>query len=393
MASQGSEANHTPGRMKSGNTDVLNRPLIDNLTVRYFYDLKLLSRPKEGGTKKRKNAPNGVSRRVAKSLIGTIFTSETNPHRDSYTYFNFLSRLSRRGRGTAMENTNVIEMTTTIELAKAHGVSASDYVTLKTDFDAIKKSVSTYEDALKSCETANDLFAKAIANRDERWDAAEEAERAELADAIKKAESACNDAEDTAKAEKESLDKEIKLWNETCLNARLAYIADSGIEEWLRMPKVYRVAIKSVKAGDEKALIAYTTRVDLPLSQLPRNAIVDRMVQAIRADIRALYSDVVTYKGNVKAVDRIGLPDCFNSVDPLSNGRLAKMLLCVMSDYGMAIDTIHNGIARVFRDGAKTTTVKGKITERSIETLIDCIGYMAIAVNDGTPFTWTVCEN
>ena len=100
-----------------------------------------------------------------------------------------------------MENTNVIEMTTTIEMAKAHGVSASDYITLKTDFDAIKKSVSTYEDALKSCETANGLFAKAIANRDERWDAAEEAERAELADAIKKAESACNDAEATAKAE------------------------------------------------------------------------------------------------------------------------------------------------------------------------------------------------
>ena len=292
-----------------------------------------------------------------------------------------------------MENTNVIEMTTTIEMAKAHGVSASDYVTLKTDFDAIKKSVSTYEDALKSCETANGLFAKAIANRNERWDDAGEAERAELADAIKKAETACNDAEETAKAEKEALDKEIKLWNETCLNARLSYIADSGIDEWLRMPKVYKVAIKSVKAGDEKALIAYTTRVDLPLSQLPRNAIVDRMVQAIRADIRALYSDVVTYKGNVKAVDRIGLAECFNSVDPLSNGRLAKMLLCVMSDYGMTIDCIHNGIARVFRDGAKTTTVKGKITERSIETLIDCIGYMAIAVNDGTPFTWTVCEN
>lgn len=292
-----------------------------------------------------------------------------------------------------MENTNAIEMTTTVEMAKAHGVAAGDYVSLKKNFDAIKKSVSTYEDALKSCETANGLFAKAIANRNERWDDADEAERAGLADAMKKAECACNDAEETAKAEKEALDKKIKVWNETCLDARLAYIEDSGIEEWLRMPKVYKVAVKSVKAGEEKALIAYTTRVDLPLSQLPRNAIVDRMVQAIRADIRDLYSDVVTYKGNVKAVDRIGLPECFNVPDPLSNGRLAKMLLCVINDYGMSIDSIHNGTARVFRDGAKTTTVKGKITERSIETLIDCIGYMAIAVNDGTPFTWTVCEN
>ena len=101
-----------------------------------------------------------------------------------------------------MENTNAIEMTTTVEMAKAHGVSAGDYVTLKTDFDAIKKTVSTYEDALKSCDTANGLFAKAIANRNERWDDAGETERAELADAIKKSETACNDAEETAKAEK-----------------------------------------------------------------------------------------------------------------------------------------------------------------------------------------------
>lgn len=291
-----------------------------------------------------------------------------------------------------MENNNVIEIATTAEIAKAHGVSAMDYVTLKTDFDALKKSVSTYEDALKACEAANGLFAKAIKNRDERWDAAEDAERAELAETAKKAEKACKGADDTAKAEKKSLDEEIKIWNESCLKARLAYIADNGITEWLRMPKVYKVATKTVKAGDEKALIAYTTRVDLPLSVLPRHAIVDRMVEAIRADIRALYADVVTLKGNNNAVDRVGLADCFNSTDPLSNGRLAKMLLCVMADYGMTFDVIHNGIARVFRDGAKTTTVKGKITERSIETLIDCIGYMAIAVNDGTPFTWTVCE-
>ena len=291
-----------------------------------------------------------------------------------------------------MKNANTIEITTTVEMAKTYGVCANDFVDLQTNFAEIKKIVSTYDDAIRACETANGLFAKAITNRDERWDSATEAERAALADSVKKAEKTCNDADSTAKTAKELLDKEIKSWNETCLRYRLAYIADNGIDEWLGMPKVYKVAVKSVKAGDEKALVAYTTRVDLPLSQLPRNAIVDRMVQAIRADIRDLYSDVVTYKGNVNAVDRTGLADCYNVSDPLSNGRLAKMLLCVMTEYGMTIDGIHNGTARVFRDGAKTTTVKGKITERSIETLIDCIGYMAIAVNDGTPFTWTVCE-
>lgn len=291
-----------------------------------------------------------------------------------------------------MEATKTIEIATTAEMAKAHGVSASDYVTLQTDFSALKKSVSAYEDALRACETANGLFTKAIKNRDERWDAAGEAERAELADAVKKAETACNDAETAAKAEKDLLKDEIKIWNESCLQARLNYIADNGIAEWLRMPKVYRAAIQSVKAGDEKALIAYTARVDLPLSVLPRNPIVDRMVQAVRADIRALYADVVTFKGNNNAIDRTGLADCYNVSDPLSNGRLAKMLLCVMSDYGMSFNVIHNGIARVFKDGAKTTTVKGKITERSTEELIDCIGYMAIAVNDGTTFKWTICE-
>ena len=55
-------------------------------------------------------------------------------------------------------------------------------------------------------------------------------ERAELADAVKKAEKACNDAENTAKAEKETLNNEIKLWNETCLQYRLDYIADNGID-------------------------------------------------------------------------------------------------------------------------------------------------------------------
>ena len=210
---------------------------------------------------------------------------------------------------------------------------------------------------------------------------------------VKQAQDALKIAQDAVKDKKGLLKYQCDAWDIKSLSARLEYIADHGIADWLRLPKVYRVGVKTVKAGDSRAMIAYTSREDLKLSALPRDPVVDRMVQAIRADIRAIYAEQVAYKTAIKPIDRTGLPDCYAVTDPLSNGRLAKMLLSVMDVYGMPIDAIHNGTARIYRDGAKSTNVKGQTTERSISDLIDEIGYMAINVHDGTPFAWRTKED
>ena len=293
-----------------------------------------------------------------------------------------------------MENTitNSANATEKATLALAMGVSIAAWDGLQIALAAIRATVGELDGAITRADVAANVAAKAIADRDAHWNNPD-ADRAALADTAKKAADAVAAAQADVADKKALLDWQCKEWDEKSMKARIAYIADNGIADWIRLPKVYRIGVKTVKAGDETARIAYTRRVDLPLSQLPRKPIVDRMVCAIRADIRALYADDVAYKGKNAPVDRAGLPDAYTVTDPLSNGRLAKMLLAITAEYGMEIDSIHNGTARIYRDGAKTTTVKGVTTERNVSSLIDAIGYMAINVKDGTPFVWRVCED
>lgn len=277
-------------------------------------------------------------------------------------------------------------------LALAMGVSVSAWDGLQIALTAIRATVGELDGAITRADVAANIAAKAISDRDAHWNDPD-ANRAALADAAKKATDNVAAAQADVADKKSLIDWQCKEWDKKSMEARIAYIADNGIADWIRLPKVYRIGVKTVKAGDETARIAYTRRVDLPLSQLPRKPIVDRMVCAIRADIRALYADDVAFKGKTAPVDRAGLPDAYAVTDPLSNGRLAKMLLAITAEYGMEIDSIHNGTARIYRDGAKTTTVKGITTERNVSALIDAIGYMAINVKDGTPFVWRVVED
>ena len=299
-------------------------------------------------------------------------------------------------KNTIITNTDATENTNTdaqkATLALAMGVSVAAWDGLQIALAAIRATVGELDGAITRADVAANVAAKAIADRDAHWDDPD-ADRAALADAAKKATDNVAAAQADVADKKALIDWQCKEWDEKSMKARLAYIADNGIADWIRLPKVYKVGVKTVKAGDETARIAYTRRVDLPLSQLPRKPIVDRMVCAIRADIRALYADDVAYKGKTAPIDRAGLPDAYAVTDPLSNGRLAKMLLAITAEYGMEIDSIHNGTARIYRDGAKTTTVKGITTERNVSSLIDAIGYMAINVKDGTPFVWRVCED
>ena len=293
-----------------------------------------------------------------------------------------------------LDNTAVATATATEKatLALAMGVSIAAWDELQIALAAIRATVGELDGAMTRADVAANIAAKAISDRDAHWNDSD-VDRAALADAAKKAADAVAEAQAAVADKKSLLDWQCKTWDEKSMEARLAYIADNSIADWIRLPKVYRVGVKTVKAGDETARIAYTRRVDLPLSKIPRDPIVDRMVSAIRADIRALYADDVAFKGKTAPVDRAGLPDAYAVTDPLSNGRLAKMLLAVTTEYGMEIDTIHTGTARIYRDGAKTTTVKGITTERSVSALIDAIGYMAINVTDGTPFVWRICED
>lgn len=277
-------------------------------------------------------------------------------------------------------------------LALAMGVSVSAWDGLQIALTAIRATVGELDGAITRADVAANIAAKAIGERDAHWNDPD-ADRAALADAAKKATDNVAAAQADVADKKSLIDWQCKEWDKKSMEARIAYIADNGIADWIRLPKVYRIGVKTVKAGDETARIAYTRRVDLPLSQLPRKPIVDRMVCAIRADIRALYADDVAFKGKTAPVDRAGLPDAYAVTDPLSNGRLAKMLLAITAEYGMEIDSIHNGTARIYRDGAKTTTVKGITTERNVSALIDAIGYMAINIKDGTPFVWRVVED
>lgn len=295
-----------------------------------------------------------------------------------------------------MENNTIEKITATVDpaiaMALSMGVSVADYTDLQTAQAAIRSTVGELETAIDHADACNSIWQKAVAERDSKWDDPN-ADRAQLADAAKKAADALRNAEDAVAEKKSFLQWQCKEWDKKSLSARLDYIASQGIAEWLRMPKAYRIGVKTVKAGDSKAMIAYTSRVDLPLSALPRKPIVDRMVQAIRADIRAIYADQVAFKSAIKPIDRTGLPDCYSVADPLSNGRLAKMLLAVMDVYGMPIDGVHNGTARIYRDGAKSTNKRGQTVEHKIADLIDEIGYMAISINDSTPFAWRVVED
>ena len=286
-----------------------------------------------------------------------------------------------------MENTITTTVSAEETMSIAMGVSTAAYADLQADLGAIRATVGELDTAIDGMDAAESVWRKAVSKRNTHWDDPD-GDRAALADVVKTAQDALQAAQDAVEDKKGLLKYQCDNWDKKSLSARLDYIADQGIAEWLRLPKVYRVGVKTVKAGDSRAMIAYTQRTDLKLSALPRNPIVDRMVQAIRADIRAIYAEQVAYKTAIKPIDRAGLPDCYAVADPLSNGRLAKMLLAVMDVYGMPIDAIHNGTARIFRDGAKSTNVKGQTTERSISDLIDEIGYMAINVHDGTPFTW-----
>lgn len=287
-----------------------------------------------------------------------------------------------------MENiTTATNVTLDESMAIAMGVSIAAYADLQTDLGAIRSTVAELDAAIDGMDAAGAVWRKSVSERDTHWDDPD-ADRAALADAAKTAQDVLQAAQDAVEDKKGLLKWQCDAWDKKSSSARLDYIADQGIQEWLRLPKVYRVGVKTVKAGENRAMIAYTHRVDLQLSALPRKPIVDRMIQAIRADIRAIYADQVAYKTAIKLIDRTGLPDCYAVTDPLSNGRLAKMLLAIMDVYGMPIDAVHNGTARIFRDGAKSTNVKGQTTERAVDDLINELGYMAINIHDGTSFTW-----
>lgn len=295
-----------------------------------------------------------------------------------------------------MENNTTAKIITTVDpaiaMALSMGVSLADYTDLQTMQAAIRATVGDLETAIDHADACQSVWKKAVADRDSKWDDST-ADRAALADMVKKADDAVAAAKSDAADKKALLDWQCNQWDDKSLSARLDYIASQGIAEWLRLPKVYSIGVKTVKAGDNKAMIAYTRRIDLPLSALPREPIVDRMVQSIRADIRAIYTDSIAIKGTARPVDRTGLPDCYSVTDPLSNGRLAKMLHAVMAEYGMPIDGVHNGTARIYRDGAKSTNKRGQTVEHKIADLIDEIGYMAISINDSTPFAWRVVED